>query len=79
MKMKVLIFAELACDREIHYGHALSEIGNWYQDSTSFVDRSSSWIYRSSSSSSGAGAGVFLAGAHTGGSLSTFSSRFVLV
>ncbi len=61
-----------ACDGGICYGHALSEIQGWYNDSVGFVTASIPWFVRG-------GKGVFESGNHVGDANATVTSRAVCV
>ena len=67
-----------ACNGEICYGHALSEIFNWYNDYMDFVIAEIPWFERGGYSGNGAFAGAFYLGVDNGGAGVFHSFRVVL-
>ena len=67
-----------ACDGEICYGHGLSEVNNWYDDSANFIAASHPWFGRGGSYRFGAVAGAFGFNNYDGGAVSTSGFRSVL-
>ena len=49
----------IACDRGICYGHALSEMGGWYQDDHDVFMEKLPWIVRGGYYGSATSAGIF--------------------
>ncbi len=67
-----------ACNGGICYGHGLSEVNNWYGDSTYFVNANRPWFIRGGSSSNGAYAGAFGFNYYKGNAGSYYGFRSVV-
>ncbi len=67
-----------ACNDEICYGHALSEISGWYSDYASFVSPDSPWFIYDGAFYHAALAGVFYYDLSSGNANDYLSSRAVL-
>ena len=72
------ISALTACDGGICYGHGLSEVSNWYDDSAYFINTISPWVLRGGDSYDGSTAGAFRIG-NNGGDANGNGFRAVLV
>ena len=68
-----------ACDGGICYGQSLSETNNWYSDTNVFVSSSSSWLLRGGRYIIDVGAGAFGYGDTSGGAVSFYGFRMVMV
>ena len=40
------VLSETACSGEVCYGHGLSKVANWYDDTANFVNSSNPWFKR---------------------------------
>ena len=68
-----------ACSGGICYGQSLSETNNWYSDTNVFVSSSSSWLLRGGRYIIDVGAGAFGYGDTSGGAVSYYGFRMVMV
>ena len=68
-----------ACSGGICYGQGLSETNNWYSDTNVFVSSSSSWLLRGGRYIIDVGAGAFGYGDTSGGAVSYYGFRMVMV
>ena len=68
-----------ACSGGICYGQSLSETNNWYSDTNVFVSSSSSWLLRGGRYIIDVGAGAFGYGDTSGGAVSSYGFRMVMV
>ena len=67
-----------ACNGGPCYGHALSEVNNWYTDGNTFLNSSNVWIRRGGQSLNNT-SGIFSFARTNGGSISNSSSRAVII
>ncbi len=68
-----------ACSGGICYGQSLSETNNWYSDTNVFVSSNSSWLLRGGRYIIDVGAGAFGYGDTSGGAVSHYGFRSVMV
>ena len=68
-----------ACSGGICYGQSLSETNNWYSDTNVFVSSNSSWLLRGGRYIIDVGAGAFGYGDTSGGAVSYYGFRMVMV
>ena len=78
-RIYTLIDINKACNGDICYGDALSEVKNWYKDYAQIVNTTGPWFLRGGSYSSTYYAGVFNFSSEDGASNAYNSTRIILI
>lgn len=68
-----------ACNGGICYGHGLSEVSDWYDDSASFVYAGNPWVLRGGGYNTDSSAGTFGFDIYNGSANINRAARSVLV